>query len=202
MAAKPKLIVIAGPNGSGKTTVTEQLLAHQWGDECEYINPDNIARDVYGDWNSPESVMNAAKYATERRYSLLKEGRSMVFETVLSSNEKVDFIRKALDSGYFVRIFFVCTESPSINAARIAGRYMAGGHSVPIEKIVSRYSKSIVNCCKVIKQVDRMYIYDNSQENQPARLLFRIVNGKIAKQYYQNIPKWAEIVLGSVSLEK
>ena len=98
MAAKPKLIVIAGPNGSGKTTVTEQLLAHQWGDECEYINPDNIARDVYGDWNSPESVMNAAKYATERRYSLLKEGRSMVFETVLSSNEKVDFIRKALES--------------------------------------------------------------------------------------------------------
>ena len=194
MEEKPKLIVIAGPNGSGKTTVTEQLLAHEWGDECVYINPDNIAREMFGDWNSEEAVLKAAKYATEMRYSLLGERKNIVFETVLSSEEKIDYIKKAVAAGYFVRVFFVCTESPSINAARIADRYMAGGHTVPIEKIVSRYGKSILNCSRLAGLVDRLYLYDNSLENRPARLLFRIADGKIVRQYIQNLPKWAEII--------
>jgi len=42
---KPNLIVVAGPNGSGKTTITEKLLRHVWMDDCEYINPDIIAQE-------------------------------------------------------------------------------------------------------------------------------------------------------------
>lgn len=197
MEEKPKLIIIAGPNGSGKTTITEQLLSHEWGDECIYINPDNIARDKFGDWNSEDAVLKAAKFATEQRYQLLDNGKSVVFETVLSSDEKLEYIKKAKEAGYFIRVFFVCTESPSINAARIVGRYMEGGHSVPIEKIVSRYGKSIVNCKRLAMLVDRLYVYDNSIENQPARLLFRIADGEIIKQYFQNIPRWAEILKDS-----
>jgi predicted ABC-type ATPase len=41
---KPVLIVVAGPNGSGKTTITERLLTHSWTDNATYINPDIIAR--------------------------------------------------------------------------------------------------------------------------------------------------------------
>ncbi|MCQ2181898.1 MAG: zeta toxin family protein [Bacteroidales bacterium] len=192
---KPKLIIIAGPNGSGKTTVTEQLLSHEWGDDCVYINPDNIARDLFGDWNSASSVLKAAEYSTAQRYELMEQRRNIVFETVLSSDEKIVYIKKAKECGYFVRIFFVCTESPSINAARIADRYIAGGHTVPIEKIVSRYGKSIANCAKVMKLVDRMYIFDNSVNHQPARLLFRTSSGTLTKRYVRKLPQWAEILL-------
>jgi predicted ABC-type ATPase len=54
---------------------------------------------------------------------------------------------------------------------------LKGGHTVPAEKIKSRYSKSIDNCSKVINLVDRAYIYDNSENSE---LLFRTVknNGK------------------------
>ena len=37
---KPRLIVVAGPNGSGKTSITQQLLMHEWMDGCVYVNPD------------------------------------------------------------------------------------------------------------------------------------------------------------------
>jgi predicted ABC-type ATPase len=53
----PVLLVIAGPNGSGKTTVTVRLRQDRWSEDVEYLNPDDIARDRFGDWNSPEAVM-------------------------------------------------------------------------------------------------------------------------------------------------
>jgi predicted ABC-type ATPase len=68
---KPKLLIIAGPNGSGKTSVTGKILQHDWVEGCEYINPDLIARDKFGDWNSREAVMQAAQYATELREKCL-----------------------------------------------------------------------------------------------------------------------------------
>ena len=35
---RPVLIVIAGPNGSGKTSVTSEILHHEWLQDSEYIN--------------------------------------------------------------------------------------------------------------------------------------------------------------------
>lgn len=52
---KPVLIVIAGPNGSGKTTITSRILQHEWLEDSIYINPDNIAQNKFGDWNNQEA---------------------------------------------------------------------------------------------------------------------------------------------------
>jgi predicted ABC-type ATPase len=54
---KPRLIVVAGPNGAGKTSITEQLLRHVWMDGCEYVNPDVIAKESFGDWNAPSAAI-------------------------------------------------------------------------------------------------------------------------------------------------
>lgn len=124
---KPKLIVIAGPNGSGKTSVTTQILKHDWVTGCMYINPDNIAQEQFGDWNSPEAVLKAAQFATEQRENCLKNRVSFIFETVFSAFDKVDFLQRAKESGFFIRLFFVGTNHPSINASRIAHRVMEGG---------------------------------------------------------------------------
>lgn len=187
----PVLIVIAGPNGSGKTTITSKILHHEWLENSVYINPDNVAQDKFGNWNSRESILKSIKYCERLRERCLDERRSLIFESVMSADDKVTFIRKAKDLGYFVRLFFVCTKSPSINAARIASRVMEGGHDVPITKIISRYLKSIYNCEVVSKFVDRTYIYDNSIDNQEAKLLFRLSDGKLVKQYTEDIPEWA-----------
>ena len=54
-AHRPVLIVIAGPNGSGKTTITSKILRHEWLEDALYINPDQVAQERFGDWNSPEA---------------------------------------------------------------------------------------------------------------------------------------------------
>ena len=187
--------MIAGPNGSGKTTTTLQLLQDEWATDSLYINPDIIAQEEFGDWNSPEAVLKAARRATQMRYDCLGQQRDFVFETVFSSPEKLEFLQKAKEAGFFIRLFYVCTSSPSINAARITQRYIDGGHEVPISKIISRYYKSLVNAAKAISFVDRAYIYDNSINNQLPRLLYRTVEGQVFKKYVEDVPEWAEMLI-------
>ena len=195
---KPVLIVIAGPNGSGKTSTTRLVIKHEWAEQCVYINPDEIAQSKFGDWNDVTAVRSAVEYCEEWREQLLKEHKDFIFETVLSSDGKVDFLRRAKEEGYFIRMFFICTSSPTINAARIANRVMEGGHDVPIQKIISRYEKAIVNAIKVMQFVDRAYFYDNSIDNQNAQLLFRTSDGHFEKRYIDAIPEWANKILQQI----
>ena len=183
---RPILIVIAGPNGSGKTSVTSRLLRHEWIEDAIYINPDIIAQEKFGDWNSQDAIMQAAKYCENLREQCLKQKRR-------------NYILRAHRAGFFIRFFFVCTANPTINASRIAQRVMEGGHDVPISKIISRYNKSIIRGNIVSRFADRAYIYDNSVDNAEARLLFRLSGGKLIKLYTDEIPEWAQIMLPNQS---
>lgn len=191
----PEMIVIAGPNGSGKTTITTQFLHHEWSEGTLYINPDIVAQEKFGDWNSEDSVIKAAQYCENLREQCLKEKRSFVFETVFSAQDKVDFIIRAKAAGFFIRLFFIGTSSPAINAARIANRVMEGGHDVSIPKIISRYQKSIMNCSFIADIVDRLYVYDNSVDNTTATMQYRLSNGVLIKQYVDDIVEWSKWIL-------
>ena len=195
--AQPVLIIVAGPNGAGKTTLTREILNHEWIEGCVYVNPDEIAQDRFGDWNCPEAVLRAARHAERIRENCLDAGRSLAFETVFSTDEKVDFVRRSMDEGYFTRLFYVGTDAPTINAARIADRVLQGGHDVPIPKIISRFDKSLRNLRRTIPQVDRAYVYDNSVENVLPALQFRTVRGKV-RRVYSTDHHWADALRARV----
>jgi predicted ABC-type ATPase len=194
---KPVLLIIAGPNGSGKTTVTVTLRRDQWSQNVEYINPDDIAKEQFGDWNSVEAVLKAAQFAENRRQKLLEEHQGIAFETVFSAPDKIDFVWQAKKAGYFVRIFFIGTSDPMINAARVMKRVINGGHTVPLEKILSRYEKSMANLSAALVLADRVYIYDNSVDDVDAELCVRVVDGKIRK-IYRSLPLWVEDSIADV----
>ncbi len=192
MNKKPELVVIAGPNGSGKTSITEQLLIHTWTKDCEYISPDLIAQNEFGDWNSPEASLKAARKAEGLREICLREKKNHAFETVFSARDKVEYLCRAKAVGFFIRFFFICTDKPEINIARVATRMREGGHSVPMDKITSRYAKSIAQGASVVSLVDRAYIYDNSIEDVSPALLFRAENGVLKKIYSQPVNQWSQ----------
>jgi predicted ABC-type ATPase len=194
---KPVLLVIAGPNGSGKTTVTARLREDKWSEGVEYINPDEIAQDRFGDWNSEIAIRRAADWSEARREELLILDRGIAFETVFSTQGKVDFLIRAKERGYFLRVFFIGTTDPRINAARVAGRVMEGGHTVPIDKIVARYARSMANLPAAIRIADRVYVYDNSVDDVEAQLCARIEDGTVRKIYGQ-LPRWVNDALASV----
>ena len=79
-------------------------------------------------------MLKAAKYVTELRCRYLEMESWFGFETVFSSNEKVEFVQKADDAGYFIGLFFLATDAPEINVRSASKRVEQGGHDVLKDK--------------------------------------------------------------------
>ena len=149
----PEVIVFAGPNGSGKTTITG--MAKTVG---EYINADDIKRTTLC------TDIEAAQKAEELREKMILEKKDFTFETVLSTDRNLLLLKKAKDQGYFVRCIYVLTANADINVARVSARQAIGGHGVPEDKIRSRYSKALALIPRLVEVCDILHVYDNTKE--------------------------------------
>jgi predicted ABC-type ATPase len=155
----PRLVIIAGPNGSGKTTLTRQLLADGF-DFGKYINPDDIAATLDGAYE--ERVRRAQKIADELRDRFIAEKRDFAFETVMSHESKLEVMRRARVAGFHLTLLFVATENPCINVERVEARVRRGGHSVPHDRIIARYARTMTALIDAMLLVDRTVLFDNS----------------------------------------
>lgn len=125
--------------------------------------------------------MEAALTATEMREKLVNENKSFTFETVLSTRRNLDLLIKAKQQGYFIRCIYVLTASPQINILRVKARSESGGHSVPEEKNISRYSKGLNLLPELISICDICHIYDNKME------AFRIFKKRKTEYFFGKI---------------
>ncbi len=155
---KPMLLVIAGPNGSGKSTISQYF--EKVG---QYTNADDIVASTGMD------IVDAAKLADRKRYDAISNKQDLSFETVLSSEYKLEILRHAKQEGYFIKCIFILTVNPDINIARVKARVAQGGHDVTREKITSRYAKSLANIKELLEICDIMHVYDNSVK--PVRII-------------------------------
>jgi predicted ABC-type ATPase len=155
---KPMVLVLAGPNGSGKTTITQYIET-----VGEYTNADEVVASTGMDNE------DAARFVDKKRYDAIAERRDFTFETVLSSDYKLAILRKAREEGYFIKCVFVLTVNPFINVARVEARVAQGGHNVEKDKIISRYEKSLANIKELLVLCDILHVYDNTIE--PKRII-------------------------------
>jgi len=96
------------------------------------------------------------------RCELLAQLSTFTFETVMSSPDKIDFMRKAQELGYRTYLYFVATDAPEINISRVQLRVSQGGHDVPENLIRSRYERSIGLLDEACSAANRAFIFDNS----------------------------------------
>lgn len=170
---KPEIIVFAGPNGSGKSTVTKLAKIIE-----PYINADDIKRANYC------SDLEAAQLAEKMREGCVQQSKSFTFETVLSTDRNLKLLEKAKEKGFFIRCIYVLTSNPDINVARVKTRVAVGGHSVPEEKIRSRYEKALNLVPELVSLCDVMHIYDNSV------VPFRIFKKRKEEFFYWENEEW------------
>jgi len=149
----PKILVFAGPNGSGKSTITKA-----WEQVGLYINADDI-KAMRGC-----SDLEAAREAERLRELCLSERRSFTFETVLSTERNLDLLSRAKADGFHIESVFVLTVNPELNVFRVKGRELSGGHSVPPDKIRSRYTKALANISKLLALSDVFRLVDNTAQ--------------------------------------
>ncbi len=88
------------------------------------------------------------------------------FETVFSHPSKVDFLKSAKERGWQVYLYFVSTADPCINYDRVKDRVLKGGHDVPGDKVIERYTRSLENLYPALQHCRRAYIYDNTEDMQ------------------------------------
>lgn len=152
-ALKPCLLVFAGPNGSGKSTIKSLFEI-----KGQYTNADDIVAATGMD------NLEATKLVDKMRYEAISKHEDFSFETVLSSDYKMEILHKAKSNGYFIKCVFVLTADPYLNVYRVAARVSKGGHDVPKDKIISRYHKSINNIKELMQICDIMHVYDNTDK--------------------------------------
>jgi len=153
------MLVFGGPNGSGKSTLTNHLI-EAGVDFGEYINPDQIASAL--DAPEPQRSKRAQEIADYHRERFLKSRATFSFETVMSHPSKIDIMIRAVDAGYEVTLYFVCTSDPEINIRRVERRVSLGGHDVPRDRIVSRYWRSLNYLSHAALVARRTVLFDNS----------------------------------------
>ena len=166
----PKLYIIAGCNGAGKTTASYTVLPEMLGCK-EFVNADEIAKGL-SPFN-PESVaIEAGRLMLQRMDDLLSEGSDFAFETTLSTRSYVKFIERAQAKGYFVTLLHFWLPTPEQAIERVATRVREGGHNIPSDVIRRRYANGIKNLTALyIPLCNYWAIYDNSSADEQIRII-------------------------------
>lgn len=155
------LYIIAGPNGSGKTTFAKKFLplyAH-----CDnFINADLIAQGL-SPFSPSVAAMKAGRLVLQEIQSLAAKGADFAFETTLSGKAYLSLLKELKNKDYRINLFFLWIPSADLALGRIKDRVAGGGHDVPAADVKRRFRRSTYNFLKFYRPLlDSWYLFDNS----------------------------------------
>ena len=203
MAKTPRIYVLAGTNGAGKSSIAGAMLIEQG---VEYFNPDAAAA-LIAEANpgiTLEDAQSAAWYEGRRLLErAIAERLQFAFETTLGGTTITELLERAIASGIEVRIWYVGLDSVERHIARVRARVETGGHDIPEERIRERYVRSRLNLIRLMPKLTELRLYDNSREADPRRtaslspgLLVHLDRGRLVSVCeLAATPDWAKPVV-------
>ena len=177
-----KYVLFAGVNGAGKTTFyqTNQELA-----EMSRVNVDEIVRSI-GSWENAADLMAAGKIAVRKIREHLASDQSFNQETTLCGQSIWKNISLAQKNGFEVEMYYVGLNGPDLAWKRVKERVKAGGHGIPYEDVVRRYTESIASLPRAIEVCEKVILYDNTDEFSKIAIFKK---GRCIKRV-KKVPEW------------
>ncbi len=155
------LYIIAGANGSGKTTFAKSFASFN---DLYFINADEIAKELDSKDISKYKV-KAGKIFFQELNDNLKKDKSFIIETTLSGRYLIKYIQKAKELNFHISLIYLFLETPKTNILRVKNRVLNGGHDIPTVDIIRRFYRSKNMFWSIYKDlVDKWIIYYNSNE--------------------------------------
>ncbi len=157
----PRMFIISGCNGSGKTTASYTLLPEML--ECsQFVNSDEFAKSL-SPFNPSQASVTASRYMLRKIYYLLENNLDFCVETTLATRSLMGIINDAKSRGYTICILYFWLKSPELAIARVRDRVAAGGHNIPDDVIRRRYYMGLNYFFETYAPVcDRWILSDNS----------------------------------------
>jgi predicted ABC-type ATPase len=183
---RPLVLALAGPNGAGKSTFFYSFLKEAG---LRFVNADILAKELGID------AYSAAAIADAIRRRLVEQKESFIFETVFSdpTGDKRSLLREIAEEGYTVVLCFIGICAAEISEERVSLRVTQGGHDIPTEKITESYPRILRNLEIALRTLPFVWIFDNSDLEEPYQLVARILRGK-ATELRRPLPQWLEDV--------
>ena len=170
----PRMYIISGCNGSGKTTASYTLLPELL-DCSEFVNSDEFAKSL-APFHPETAYITASRYMLKKLRYLFTRREDFCIETTLATRSLLKTVRMAQDQGYFVTVVYLWLRSPEIAIKRVAARVEAGGHDVAPDVIRRRYYTGLEYFFDLYAPVcDKWMLVDNSEAD------FRIIAEGSAK---------------------
>lgn len=196
LSKKPLAIVLAGHNGSGKSTMWYERLSSVL--KIPLINADRMMMSMLPEVRRGQRLSGWASELRDNDKSWMKVAQEglqgfvakalankvpFATETVFSYWEakgdgtfasKIDNIRDMQAAGYFVVLFFVGLATPELSIMRVASRVARGGHAVPDETLIHRFPRTQKAISHSLQVVDAAILVDNSREQDHAFTVCRV----------------------------
>lgn len=157
----PKLYIIAGCNGAGKTTSSYSLLPELL--ECrQWVNSDEFAKSL-SPFNPATASVRAGRFMLMKIKYLMEKGETFGIETTLATRTMLKLVDRARGNGYEVTILYFWLNSPQMAIQRVKNRVAAGGHDIEEEVVKRRYYMGLEYLFNYyIPAVDHWILADNS----------------------------------------
>ena len=158
----PKLYIISGCNGSGKTTASYTLLPDLL--NCrEFVNSDEFAKS-FSPFDPGAASVTASRYMLMKINYLLERKADFAIETTLATRSLLQIVRQAQQQNYETTVLYFWLNSPELAIERVRDRVVSGGHNIPDAVVRRRYVMGLQYLFDVyIPVIDRWILADNSK---------------------------------------